>query len=58
MPLKAFFFLLRNPDLANVKAFRSLIFDEQERFRRGSNYYQSIEDKNKVAENDYKSERK
>jgi hypothetical protein len=29
MPLKAFFFLVKNPSCAEVEAFRSLIFDEQ-----------------------------
>jgi hypothetical protein len=36
MPLKAFFFLLRNPGLAEVEAFRSLIYEEREQIRKNS----------------------
>ena len=37
MPLKAFFFLVRNPGCAEVEAFRSLIFNEQEQRNQGTN---------------------
>ena len=57
MPLKAFFFLLRDPGLAEVEAFRSLIFEEQEQMRRGSSDKPSVEE-NKNGENENKSERR
>jgi hypothetical protein len=36
MPLKAFFFLVKNPSCTEVEAFRSLIFDEQTPSAQGS----------------------
>ena len=45
MPLKAFFFLLRNPGLAEVEAFRSLIYEEREQIRKSSKIEVMIEEK-------------
>jgi hypothetical protein len=52
MPLKAFFFLLRNPGLAEVEAFRSLIYEEREQIRKSSKIEVMIEEKNKHRENE------
>ena len=50
MPLKAFFFLLRNPGLAEVEAFRSLICEEREQIRKSPKIEVMIEEKNKHRE--------
>ena len=52
MPLKAFFFLLRNPGLAEVEAFRSLIYEEREQIRKSSKIEVMIEEKNKHRKNE------
>ena len=57
MPLKAFFFLLRNPGLAEVVAFRSLIFQEPEDMRQSSKSEHSIEVKNKDGQKENMSKR-
>lgn len=46
MPLKAFFFLLRNPGCAEVETFRLLIFDEKTQANQGTLYNPDTAKKN------------